>query len=563
MKLDDLSDHELLRGLVALRGTERRCVARMVAYLVEVEARRLHLADACPSIFAFCTRRLGMSEGEAFRRMTAARLARDFPSVLGRIERGEVHLSALALVAKHLTKENGETLLAEISGKSKLAVQELVAARFPRPDVPTSIRALPSRAGAPDVLQDLAPDAGAETSLSLLPNGVDLPSTSASAPTSRAASNAASNIPPTLPSTGPRGTLEPLTASRYKVQLTVSKDVRDKIERATLLMSHRNPNAELAVVLEKALDLLIADLEKSRLAKSKRPRSSGATPLGDSNPGYVTRAARRAAFHRDGEQCSFVNDAGERCPERGFLEVDHVLARALGGIGNDPANLRVLCRAHNRFVAEQVFGREHVAEQIRLRQRKSRSRRAGRVERDGVRTEARRPAPEPHPAIGEVPVPCNVEESSTERRRDQTETRAAGTGEAAPPEALSSEGGLTSPATRFFRASVLPTAQSAEAAWSARGARPARRSATAPSRCARADVTSLGSEPMESPRSVARAHDTNEDPEGAVRAQMTLGFRERESRRAVTDVCTRARSSNATMAIATVLREALRALAPA
>jgi hypothetical protein len=31
----------------------------------------------------------------------------------------------------------------------------------------------------------------------------------------------------------------------------------------------------------------------------------------------------------------------------------------------------VLCRAHNRLLAEQVFGREHVEQQIHLRQRKS------------------------------------------------------------------------------------------------------------------------------------------------------------------------------------------------
>jgi RuvA, C-terminal domain len=44
---------------------------------------------------------------------------------------------------------------------------------------------------------------------------------------------------------------------------------------------------------------------------------------------------------------------------------------------------------------------------------------------------------------------------------------------------------------------------------------------------------------------------------------MTMGFRERESRQAVADVCARARSSAATMGLENALREALRALAPA
>jgi len=74
---------------------------------------------------------------------------------------------------------------------------------------------------------------------------------------------------------------------------------------------------------------------------------------------------------RDGLQCSFVSDDGARCPARTFLELDHRHPRALGGTG-DATNVRVLCRAHNRHAAEQVFGRAHVEERIYLRQRKAR-----------------------------------------------------------------------------------------------------------------------------------------------------------------------------------------------
>src|SRR4051812_6326083 len=111
MKLTDLSDADLLAGLNDLVGTERQCVTRIVAYLIEVECRSLELKAACSSMFDFCQRKLGMSEGEAFRRINAARLARRIPSILGRLERGEVHLSALALVRDHLTGEDHEAVL--------------------------------------------------------------------------------------------------------------------------------------------------------------------------------------------------------------------------------------------------------------------------------------------------------------------------------------------------------------------------------------------------------------------------------------------------------------------
>jgi hypothetical protein len=72
------------------------------------------------------------------------------------------------------------------------------------------------------------------------------------------------------------------------------------------------------------------------------------------------------------EQCTFVDEARERCPQRGHLELDHVEARALGGT-NAASNLRVRCRAHNRLAAEEMFGKAHVAERIDFRQRKSRA----------------------------------------------------------------------------------------------------------------------------------------------------------------------------------------------
>ena len=142
MKLTDLSNAALLAGLKELSGNERALVARMVAYLVEVEERRLHLERAHSSVFEFCVHELGMSEGEAFRRMNAARLARRFPSIIGRLERGEVHLSALVLVRDLLTNENHEELLDAIRHKTKNEVALLVAARAPKPDVPSQVQEL-------------------------------------------------------------------------------------------------------------------------------------------------------------------------------------------------------------------------------------------------------------------------------------------------------------------------------------------------------------------------------------------------------------------------------------
>src|SRR6516165_6668350 len=143
MNLEDLSNEQLLSGLCALIGQGRMVLARLLAYLGEVEQRRLDLQSACSSLFDFCVRRLGMGDDEACRRVAGARLVRRFPIALGMIERGELHLTALLLLRDHLTDENHRELLCAASGKTKSEVQHLLAERFPRPDAPSRIQTLP------------------------------------------------------------------------------------------------------------------------------------------------------------------------------------------------------------------------------------------------------------------------------------------------------------------------------------------------------------------------------------------------------------------------------------
>ena len=146
------------------------------------------------------------------------------------------------------------------------------------------------------------------------------------------------------------------------MQFTASDELRKKLERAQDLMRHANAEGDLAVVVERALDLLLEKLEKQRLGKTSRPRRS--QEQGDTE--RVSRATRRAVFERDGERCTFTDAQGHRCPATTWLELDHVIPRARGG-ANEVGNLRVRCRAHNALYAEQTFGKEHVERKIRER----------------------------------------------------------------------------------------------------------------------------------------------------------------------------------------------------
>ncbi|MGH9786740.1 MAG: hypothetical protein ACRD88_21435, partial [Terriglobia bacterium] len=152
-----------------------------------------------------------MSEGEAFRRITAARLLGQFPVIYQLVESGAIHLSALALLSKHLTEGNHAELLREASGKSKRDVELLLAAQFPKADVPSRIRKLP--------------DSRAQTEPAL---------------------SATSEPPPAKPRAERLNRVEPLSAARYQVQFTADAALKEKLERAQNLLSHANPSRNLA-----------------------------------------------------------------------------------------------------------------------------------------------------------------------------------------------------------------------------------------------------------------------------------------------------------------------------
>ena len=57
--------------------------------------------------------------------------------------------------------------------------------------------------------------------------------------------------------------VSPLGAERYEVQRTASKQLHDKLRQTQDLMRHELPNGDVAQVLERALDVLIADRMKT------------------------------------------------------------------------------------------------------------------------------------------------------------------------------------------------------------------------------------------------------------------------------------------------------------
>ena len=144
-ELESIPDDELLRRLAELLRQSRRVEADLVAHIGEVDSRRLYARLASPSMFAYSTEVLHLSEAEAYLRIAVARASREHPILLAMLADGRLHLTAIAKLTPHLTHGNREALLKRAAHKSRRQIEELVAELAPRPDAPAVMRKLPER----------------------------------------------------------------------------------------------------------------------------------------------------------------------------------------------------------------------------------------------------------------------------------------------------------------------------------------------------------------------------------------------------------------------------------
>ena len=138
----NLSNQALLEETARLANATRRTTARLVAALAEVDARKLWADVGCSSLYTYCTQVLHFSEQEAYLRMEAARVVRQFPVVLDMLANGEITLTNVGLLKPHLTAGNHVTLLDAARGKSKREVARQVATLAPAGPTPTWISPL-------------------------------------------------------------------------------------------------------------------------------------------------------------------------------------------------------------------------------------------------------------------------------------------------------------------------------------------------------------------------------------------------------------------------------------
>jgi len=298
---DKLSNDSLLIELHTAICATNRSEAALLSLMGEVDARKLFVGMAYPSLYSFCVEELHLSEAAARKRVTAAKCARTFPVLLDHVASGALHLCGITLLAPHLSRDNADALIAASLFQSKRKIELMLAARF-----------------------------GEEALLTCAP-----------------------------------GRIEAIGAGRYRLKATITETQRERLEYARALLSHRMPGASIEAVLDVAIETLIATEEKrlgiAAAAKSEQvvavfsTAAQTPTPHSPPNSRHIPMVVRRAVLARDGHQCTYADERGRRCAATHFLELDHIQPFALGG-AHTVDNLRLRCRSHNGAHAREVFG---------------------------------------------------------------------------------------------------------------------------------------------------------------------------------------------------------------
>lgn len=326
ISLQDVPDDVLRDRLRSLAGLERRSLASQLRHLGEVQRRDASAKWGYPSMFYYCTQELKFSEAAAYKRITAARKSLECPMILELVERGDMNLEGILILAPHL-RGNDTTLLERAQGKKAPALQALVAEIAPRPDVRDSVMRLPD-----------GPVPGPETEQA----GTPAPSKPSPTP---------------LPAPSP-ARVEMLSPGRMHLGLTISDSLWEKIKRARGLLWHKQPTGKLEHLLDELVEFYLKAKDPVRRAQRREVRRQagrvGQKKTIPSRPA-VPVAVRDAVFLRDAGRCAFISEDGRACGSTGSLEIDHVHPKALGG-SDSPSNLRVLCRAHNQFAARRLLG---------------------------------------------------------------------------------------------------------------------------------------------------------------------------------------------------------------
>jgi len=198
--------HDIVKKLEALAKVERRISVKILRHLMEVEKRRIHLDMGYASLFVFLTKHLKYSDGSAYCRIEVMKILRDVPDLGQRITVGAISVTVAAEISRIVKIKN----IKDVEAKRNLVEQF-------------------SWKNKREVEKEIARIAPKEAKLEKL---------------------------------------REINSEESSLELTINKELREKLERLKALLSHKNPSLKMSGVLEIISDMALKQLEKRLLQKA-------------------------------------------------------------------------------------------------------------------------------------------------------------------------------------------------------------------------------------------------------------------------------------------------------
>jgi 5-methylcytosine-specific restriction endonuclease McrA len=346
MHFENYSNFEITQAIGKVFRSERLCQVNFILLLGEVYKRSLYLVDGHSTMTDYCTKRFGLSEYSVYKRIQLAKIATKFPEILEALRERKLSLTTASLIAPKLKPETYREQISQCVGKSKDEVKRILVSWEPKPDIRDSVRHY-KRPVTGEVQPILIENTAHEPNRNQPQNFLELQQP---------------KITKDYGSDTKRQELIPLSEERTYLRFSVSRETDEKLKRAKDVCGVKG----LGEILDLALEALLEKKDPARREERRRKREVLRPAQDDENrhaepkakhPKPVPLRIKDKLLRESGYQCSYVSSEGHRCQAKTKLEVDHVRPRAKGGT-NDPENLRILCREHNRYQGALHFGWE-------------------------------------------------------------------------------------------------------------------------------------------------------------------------------------------------------------
>lgn len=289
-----------------LHMKERRISLESMMVVVELSERKAWLTlDMSIEKFA---KHIGLTEPMYHLRSKAGKVIRDYPRALELYNSGELCMSQLALIAPRITEANQSLIFEGAAGKSKRET-EIFLSRV------TADGRLKDREGFLEITVRFT-----ESQVQIIDRAREVLAHGGKVP------------------------------SYVEIILKAALDLLEK--RDPLKKAERAEKRENAKAKTRPEPVQVEVPEEAVKCENKRE------PI----PGKV----KNEVWLRDGGSCTYIHGDGKRCGSRMMIELDHIIMVCRGG-KNTVENLRLRCRYHNQYEAEQMLEAHAYRERLRGR----------------------------------------------------------------------------------------------------------------------------------------------------------------------------------------------------